>query len=126
MSTFDLDYDYLQLLGIDPADALRAPTSLAEKIKVKKKEWTAQALNPLYQQAARSHLERSREFEELLGADLRIDAATVAVPTVHHHAVASAVLEHPKRRTTNGGRRDRRTPRARRRASRGRARWPAA
>jgi predicted dehydrogenase len=30
---------------------------------------------------------------ELLSADLRLDAATVAVPTVHHHAVASALLE---------------------------------
>jgi predicted dehydrogenase len=31
--------------------------------------------------------------DELLGADLRLDAATVAVPTVHHHAVASVLLE---------------------------------
>ena len=31
--------------------------------------------------------------EELLAADLKLDAATVAVPTVHHHAVASALLE---------------------------------
>jgi predicted dehydrogenase len=31
--------------------------------------------------------------EELLAADLRVDAASVAVPTVHHHAVASALLE---------------------------------
>ena len=31
--------------------------------------------------------------EELLAADLKIDAATVAVPTVHHHAVASALLD---------------------------------
>jgi len=29
----------------------------------------------------------------LLAADLRLDAATVAVPTVHHHAVASPLLE---------------------------------
>lgn len=77
MSTFDLDYDYLQLLGIDPADALRAPSALVEKVKVKKKEWTAQALNPLYQQAARSNLERAREFEELLGADPAALAAYV-------------------------------------------------
>src|SRR3569623_127775 len=69
MSTFDLDFDYLHLLGIDPTDALRAPGTLVDKIKLKKKEWTAQALNPLYQQAARSHLERAREFEGLLGAD---------------------------------------------------------
>ncbi len=32
-------------------------------------------------------------IEELLAADLHLDAATVAVPTVHHHAVASALLE---------------------------------
>jgi predicted dehydrogenase len=31
--------------------------------------------------------------EELLAADLRLDAASVAVPTVHHHAVASTLLE---------------------------------
>jgi predicted dehydrogenase len=31
--------------------------------------------------------------EELLAADLKIDAATVAVPTVHHHAVASVLLD---------------------------------
>jgi predicted dehydrogenase len=30
---------------------------------------------------------------ELLGADLDLDAATVAVPTVHHHAVASELLD---------------------------------
>jgi predicted dehydrogenase len=30
---------------------------------------------------------------ELLAADLSLDAATVAVPTVHHHAVASELLE---------------------------------
>ncbi len=32
-------------------------------------------------------------IDELLAADLHLDAATVAVPTVHHHAVASALLE---------------------------------
>jgi predicted dehydrogenase len=31
--------------------------------------------------------------DELLSADLKLDAATVAVPTVHHHAVASPLLE---------------------------------
>ena len=31
--------------------------------------------------------------DELLAADLKLNAATVAVPTVHHHAVASALLE---------------------------------
>ena len=31
--------------------------------------------------------------DELLAADLKVDAATVAVPTVHHHAVAAALLD---------------------------------
>jgi predicted dehydrogenase len=31
--------------------------------------------------------------DELLAADLKIDAATVAVPTMHHHAVASVLLQ---------------------------------
>ena len=31
--------------------------------------------------------------EAMLHADARVDAATVAVPTVHHHAVASAMLD---------------------------------
>jgi predicted dehydrogenase len=31
--------------------------------------------------------------DELLAADLHLDAATVAVPTVHHHAVASPLLD---------------------------------
>ena len=31
--------------------------------------------------------------DELLAADLKLDAATVAVPTVHHHAVASELLD---------------------------------
>jgi hypothetical protein len=31
--------------------------------------------------------------DELLAADLKVDAATVAVPTVHHHAVASTLLD---------------------------------
>ena len=32
-------------------------------------------------------------IEELLAANLRLDAATVAVPTVYHHAVASVLLQ---------------------------------
>jgi predicted dehydrogenase len=31
--------------------------------------------------------------DELLRADLRLDAASVAVPTLHHHAVATALLD---------------------------------
>jgi hypothetical protein len=66
MTQFDADFDYLLLLGIEPSDAARNAPGLPDQIKQKKKEWTAQALNPLYQQAARSNLERAREFEELL------------------------------------------------------------
>jgi predicted dehydrogenase len=32
-------------------------------------------------------------IDELLAADLKLDAAIVAVPTVHHHAVAGALLD---------------------------------
>ena len=32
-------------------------------------------------------------IDQLLAADLHLDAATVAVPTVHHHAVASVLLD---------------------------------
>lgn len=32
-------------------------------------------------------------IEELLAADLRLDAACVAVPTVHHHAVGAALMD---------------------------------
>jgi len=31
--------------------------------------------------------------DELLSADLKLDAATVSVPTVHHHTVASVLLD---------------------------------
>ena len=71
MIKFDDDFDYFLLLGIDPANALGAPGALAEQIKAKKKEWTSQALNPLYQQAARTNLECVREFEPLLAEPAR-------------------------------------------------------
>jgi hypothetical protein len=94
MSKFDIDFDYLQLLGIAPAEALLTPAALGEKIKAKKKEWTSQSLNPLYQQAARSNLERSREFEGLLGDD---PAALVAY--VNHIKQSRIALrsEHEER-----------------------------
>ena len=66
MAAFDHDFDYLQLLGIDPAEASRAGPALTAAIKARRKEWTAQSLNPLYQQQARSQLERAREFEAYL------------------------------------------------------------
>jgi hypothetical protein len=67
MTKFDIDFDYLELLGIDPDQALRAPASLADQIKARKKEWTGQSLNPLYAAMARLNLERAREFEGILG-----------------------------------------------------------
>jgi predicted dehydrogenase len=43
--------------------------------------------------AARYAIPVYSNVAELLAADLRLDAATVAVPTVHHHAVASTLLD---------------------------------
>jgi predicted dehydrogenase len=43
--------------------------------------------------AARYAIPVFSTVDELLAADLKLDAATVAVPTVHHHAVASMLLE---------------------------------
>ncbi len=43
--------------------------------------------------AARYAIPVFATVDELLAADLKLDAATVAVPTVHHHAVASALLD---------------------------------
>ncbi len=43
--------------------------------------------------AARYAIPVFSSVDELLSADLKLDAASVAVPTVHHHAVASALLD---------------------------------
>jgi predicted dehydrogenase len=43
--------------------------------------------------AARYAIPVFSTVDELLAADLHLDAATVAVPTVHHHAVASELLD---------------------------------
>jgi predicted dehydrogenase len=43
--------------------------------------------------AARYAIPVFATVDELLAADLKLDAATVAVPTVHHHAVASELLD---------------------------------
>jgi len=66
MTQFDADFDYLELLGVEPQDVLRNAAALAGVVRERKKDWTAQALNPLYQQEARSRLERVREFEWFL------------------------------------------------------------
>jgi len=42
--------------------------------------------------AAKFAIPAFASLEELLAADLHIDAASVAVPTVHHHSVGSALL----------------------------------
>src|SRR6516225_1284491 len=66
MTPFDADFDYLYLLGVEPAEIARSAGAVADRLKAKKKEWTAQALNPLYQEDARQKLERAREFEGIL------------------------------------------------------------
>jgi predicted dehydrogenase len=43
--------------------------------------------------AARYEIPVFPSVEKLLAADLKLDAATVAVPTVHHHAVASELMD---------------------------------
>ena len=63
----DQNFDYLALIGLGPADLERLwLPDLQELIKRRKKEWTGQAINPLYQQQARANLERVRQFEQLL------------------------------------------------------------
>lgn len=67
MSAFDETFDYLALFELDPNSvAFEAASDVREKINRKKKEWTGQAINPLYQQQARVNLERARQFEQLL------------------------------------------------------------
>jgi hypothetical protein len=85
MTQFDAEFDYLLLLGVEPADAAKSLAALAAQVKALKKEWTSQALNPLYQQAARSNLERAREFEELLK-----EPAALAAYLNHVHQVRMA------------------------------------
>jgi len=55
------------------------------------------AVEPDAERAAQTRLKFAvpvfASVDEMLSADIRIDAATVAVPTVHHHAVASGLLE---------------------------------
>lgn len=65
MPAFDESFDYLTMLGLNPATMPLDPAGLGEVVKRRKKEWTAQAINPLYQQEARSNLEKARQFEQL-------------------------------------------------------------
>lgn len=68
MPSFDASIDYLELLGLDLSDGTRfSAEQLKQAIRAKRKEWTAQAVNPLYQQQARRSLDIIRGFEKLLG-----------------------------------------------------------
>lgn len=63
----DEQFDYLGPLGLDAQAAQKlGAAALLELLRRKRKEWTQQATNPLYQQQARAHLERARQFETLL------------------------------------------------------------
>ncbi len=79
MSDIDTNIDYYEMLDLDArALAQRGVAGLKEVISEKRKEWTSQAVNPLYQQAARANLvyalrdpiganlDRIRKFEKML------------------------------------------------------------
>jgi tetratricopeptide (TPR) repeat protein len=67
MPAFDESFDYLTMLGLDPGRiALQDTSEVRDAIRRKRKEWTAQAINPLYQQQARANLERAKQFEQIL------------------------------------------------------------
>lgn len=74
MSTFDETFDYLTMFGLTPATMPMQAAELSEVIKRKKKEWTAQAINPLYQQGARANLERARQFEQIVRDPAALEA----------------------------------------------------
>lgn len=68
MASPDLQFDYLKVLGLDIDVGVQLdPAALQERIRHKKKELTAQAVNPLYKDAARASLERLRDFERIIG-----------------------------------------------------------
>ena len=67
MPAFDISIDYLELLGLDLSDGQQfGVEQLRKAIRENRKEWTAQAVNPLYQQQARRSLDVIRGFEKLL------------------------------------------------------------
>jgi hypothetical protein len=67
MPSFDASIDYLKLLGLNLSDGTWfSAEQLKQTIRAKRKEWTAQAVNPLYQQQARRSLDIIRGFEKLL------------------------------------------------------------
>lgn len=64
---FDESFDYLGLLDVNAAQARRSGIAgLQDLLKQKRKEWTSQAINPLYQQQARANLERGKQLDALL------------------------------------------------------------
>lgn len=98
-STFDDTFDYLALLGIDPARLeVQSREETREQINRRKKEWTAQAINPLYQQQARSNLERARQFEQIVDSPEALQAylafhaaAQIERRKLHEPAIAELV-----------------------------------
>lgn len=67
MSRFDASIDYLEMLGLDLSDGSRfTAEQLRQSIRDNRRKWTAQAVNPLYQQQARRNLDLIRGFEKLL------------------------------------------------------------
>jgi hypothetical protein len=72
---FDESFDYLGLLGLEAGQArsMGLP-ALSELLKRKRKEWTSQAINPLYQQQARADLGRAKALESLLKDPAAADA----------------------------------------------------
>jgi predicted dehydrogenase len=75
-------YRELELAGPDSAGLSVALVAAVEPDAARAAETAAKYAIPLFS-----------TVDELLAADLKLDAATVAVPTVHHHAVASALLD---------------------------------
>jgi hypothetical protein len=67
VQTFDPSFNYLDLLELTPAEALRTRAdAVRAAIVARKKEWTAKEQNPLYQQEARQTKERLLQLERLL------------------------------------------------------------
>ena len=67
MPSFDASIDYLEMLELDLSEGSSfSVEQLKDAIRSKRKEWTAQAVNPLYQQQARRSLDLIRGFEKLL------------------------------------------------------------
>lgn len=74
MSAFDPGIDYLELLGLYLSDGERfSVEQIRQAIRAKRKVWTAEAINPLYQQQARRSLDVIRGFEKLLSRPQALD-----------------------------------------------------